>query len=211
MWRGTWRGTVEVAVKTLKPGTMSKEAFLEEAAIMKKCDHPNLVKLYAICSREEPLYIVTEFMLNGSLQVCLRLPFQKSVDLWTDGGRLQDFMRNKDEGKTLNLASQVDISAQVPPSSLPSMGQIGSPFWIQIACGMSYLEAQKMVHRDLAARNCLVGDFIGGSPLVKVADFGLARVLMDEDIYEARTGAKFPIKVPFVASFLAQFVGEPGL
>ena len=26
------------------------------------------------------------------------------------------------------------------------------------------------------------------------ADFGLARKLMEEDIYEARTGAKFPIK-----------------
>jgi len=30
--------------------------------------------------------------------------------------------------------------------------------------------------------------------VVKVADFGLARRLMEEDIYESRTGAKFPIK-----------------
>lgn len=29
---------------------------------------------------------------------------------------------------------------------------------------------------------------------IQVADFGLARKLMEEDIYEARTGAKFPIK-----------------
>ncbi|RCN45926.1 hypothetical protein ANCCAN_08091 [Ancylostoma caninum] len=29
---------------------------------------------------------------------------------------------------------------------------------------------------------------------IRVADFGLARKLMEEDIYEARTGAKFPIK-----------------
>jgi len=43
--------------------------------------------------------------------------------------------------------------------------------------------------RDLAARNCLVGD----SHLVKVADFGLAR-LMKDDTYTAHAGAKFPIK-----------------
>ena len=43
--------------------------------------------------------------------------------------------------------------------------------------------------RDLAARNCLVGEHY----LVKVADFGLSR-LMDSDIYNAREGAKFPIK-----------------
>lgn len=59
---------------------------------------------------------------------------------------------------------------------------------------MKYLEDRKLVHRDLAARNVLVGEKISGVPVVKVADFGLARKLMEEDIYEARTGAKFPIK-----------------
>lgn len=53
---------------------------------------------------------------------------------------------------------------------------------------MAYLEERKMVHRDLAARNVLVGQKISGVPQVKVADFGLARILMDEEIYEATTG-----------------------
>ena len=44
-------------------------------------------------------------------------------------------------------------------------------------------------NRDLAARNCLVA----GDHLVKVADFGLAR-LMKDDTYTAHAGAKFPIK-----------------
>lgn len=43
--------------------------------------------------------------------------------------------------------------------------------------------------RDLAARNCLVAE----NHLVKVADFGLAR-LMRDDTYTAHAGAKFPIK-----------------
>ena len=45
------------------------------------------------------------------------------------------------------------------------------------------------VCRDLAARNCLVGE----NRLVKVADFGLARLMKDET-YTAHAGAKFPIK-----------------
>ncbi|KJH50592.1 src [Dictyocaulus viviparus] len=152
VWYGKWRGIVEVAIKTMKPGTMSPEAFLGEAQIMKQCDHPNLVKLYAVCTREEPFYIITEYMCNGSLL---------------------HYLRN--EGAALGIQALVDMAAQ-------------------IANGMMYLEERKLVHRDLAARNVLVGEKISGVPVVKVADFGLARKLMEEDIYEARTGAKFPIK-----------------
>jgi serine/threonine protein kinase len=53
----------------------------------------------------------------------------------------------------------------------------------QIAGGMAYLESQNYIHRDLAARNVLVGE----SVCVKIADFGLAR-LIKEDEYEARLG-----------------------
>lgn len=54
---------------------------------------------------------------------------------------------------------------------------------------MAYLEQHNYIHRDLAARNILVGEHL----ICKVADFGLARVI-NEDIYEAKVGAKFPIK-----------------
>ncbi|XP_076068480.1 tyrosine-protein kinase Abl isoform X2 [Oratosquilla oratoria] len=59
----------------------------------------------------------------------------------------------------------------------------------QIAAAMEHLESNNFIHRDLAARNCLVGE----NHLVKVADFGLAR-LMRDDTYTAHAGAKFPIK-----------------
>ena len=48
---------------------------------------------------------------------------------------------------------------------------------------MAYLESMNFVHRDLAARNVLVGE----GNVVKVADFGLAR-LIEEDEYMARVG-----------------------
>ncbi|XP_067125349.1 tyrosine-protein kinase Fyn-like [Centruroides vittatus] len=148
VWYGKWKGTKEVAVKTLKPGTMDPEAFLQEAAIMKKFRHEKLVSLYAVCSKEEPIYIITEYMSNGSLL---------------------EYLRGHNE-KSLKFPILIDFAAQ-------------------IASGMAYIESKQLIHRDLAARNILVGE----ENIVKIADFGLARIIEDSE-YTARQGAKFPIK-----------------
>ena len=72
VWEGTWNGTTSVAVKTLKKGTMAVQEFLQEASLMKKLRHPKLIQLYAVCTREEPLYIITELMTHGDLLHYLR-------------------------------------------------------------------------------------------------------------------------------------------
>uniref|UniRef100_A0AAY4AMD2 Tyrosine-protein kinase n=1 Tax=Denticeps clupeoides TaxID=299321 RepID=A0AAY4AMD2_9TELE len=60
---------------------------------------------------------------------------------------------------------------------------------LDVAEGMSHLEANGFIHRDLAARNCLVND----CGVVKVSDFGMTRYVMD-DQYISSAGSKFPVK-----------------
>ncbi|XP_061610822.1 tyrosine-protein kinase SRK2 [Phyllopteryx taeniolatus] len=91
VYEGLWNDTTAVAVKTLKPGTMDTEDFLREAQIMKRLRHPKLIQLYAVCTMEEPIYIITELMKNGSLLEYLQ----------------------KDKGTKLQLSDQIEMAAQV--------------------------------------------------------------------------------------------------
>lgn len=51
---------------------------------------------------------------------------------------------------------------------------------------MEYLEVKQLIHRDLAARNVLIGD----NNIAKICDFGLARVIEDDE-YCPRQGTLY--------------------
>ena len=67
VFEGLWKNLTPVAIKVLKSGTVQPKTLLQEAHTMKKLCHPKLVQLYAVCTQEEPLLIVTELMSKGSL------------------------------------------------------------------------------------------------------------------------------------------------
>ncbi|KAG9268294.1 tyrosine-protein kinase Lck [Astyanax mexicanus] len=90
VWMGMYNNSRRVAIKSLKTGTMSIGAFLAEANLMKTLQHPRLVRLFAVVT-QEPIYIITEYMENGSLVDFLKTP----------------------EGASLQTNTLIDMASQV--------------------------------------------------------------------------------------------------
>jgi len=82
---------MDVAVKQLTPGQMTKEAFLEEAKLLHRLRHRHLVRLLGVCTVDEPMYIIMELLPNGALN---------------------DYLKS-DVGRQLEFAVLVNFSAQV--------------------------------------------------------------------------------------------------
>lgn len=93
VYRGKY-GQRDVAIKCMKTDNKNRmcvEKFLDEAKIMRDLQHKNIVRLYGVCTQEEPIFIVTEYMANGCLLTYLR-----------DG-----------PGKHLKFKTVLDFAAQV--------------------------------------------------------------------------------------------------
>ncbi|XP_071118944.1 tyrosine-protein kinase STK-like [Haliotis cracherodii] len=148
VWKGKLNRKRDIAVKKLKPGRMTVEAFISEARIMNQLRHVRLVQLLAVCTDAEPVLLITEYLTNGSLL---------------------DFLRKTDRPK-LEHSMMINMCRQ-------------------IAEGMAFLESHNFIHRDLRAANVLVGEHYD----VKVADFGLARIVDDGADYLSK-GSRVPIK-----------------
>lgn len=66
-WKRAEGNEIDIAVKTFKEETTDAHEFIKEADVMKKIQHPNLVQLLGVCTEQNPLFIITEYMPRGNL------------------------------------------------------------------------------------------------------------------------------------------------
>lgn len=164
----------KVALKILskemakKPGFT--ERFVREARAMARIDHPAAVKIYAAESDKGLHYVAIEYV-KGTL-------------LERDG---KPVLKN---GKQLLMNSMQDWMDQLGKVS------VGDAVHIILECADALQHAHELsiVHRDIKPDNILVTD----TGKIKVADFGLAKALDDEDMSmtQSGTGLGTPLYMP---------------
>nr|XP_055201164.1 tyrosine-protein kinase Srms isoform X4 [Nyctereutes procyonoides] len=81
VWEGLWLGSTPVAVKVIKSAYMKLADLAKEIQTLKSLRHERLIRLHAVCSAGEPVYIVTELMRKGNLQAFLGGPEGRALGL----------------------------------------------------------------------------------------------------------------------------------
>ncbi|XP_054156172.1 tyrosine kinase receptor Cad96Ca-like [Oppia nitens] len=163
-----------VAVKTLKENASEKERsdLLTELQIMKMLD----------------IHPNVVTMLGSCTE---RDPVFLIME-YVPYGTLQSYLRDSRERQSDRFYGNLHGS-----SSRLSARDLTS-FAYQVAKAMEYLSSKGIIHRDLAARNVLVGT----NNTVKVADFGFARDIIANHVYERKSEGRLPIRWMAIESLI---------
>lgn len=158
------KGTTTVAVKTLRSSATEKEK-------------RDLLHELAMMKMLDPHPNVVSL-----LGCCTEKDPIFIIIEYVNGGTLQEYLRkSRSEHNYRNLHGE---SQSLTARDLTS-------FAFQIAKGMAYLSSKKIIHRDLAARNIL---FSHEDQVCKIADFGFARDIMGNNVYERKSEGRLPIR-----------------
>ncbi|XP_068685513.1 uncharacterized protein [Montipora foliosa] len=159
-------GTITVAIKMLKANAqeMEKKDLMSELEVMK-----------TLKPHPHVIKLLGCVTISDPILVIIEyVPF----------GDLLGYLR-KSRGLNDTYFKDPDVKPETNLSSL----QLMKISW-QIADGMSYLSSRNIIHRDLAARNVLVGE----GETCKVTDFGMARDVHVESVYEKKSKGRIPVK-----------------
>ena len=122
VYKGEWEGTT-VAIKKLRAGKMPDRIlseFKNEAFIMAKYRHPNIVQLYGICLTQ-PYSMIMEFLVNGSLFYYLHgdkvLGWQRKYKIAKDVAAGLSFLHKRNvihrDIKSLNVFLDQELNAKI--------------------------------------------------------------------------------------------------
>ena len=194
------------AIKILRPSLATDEVhlqrFMQEARATASLVHPNIVQIYDVGQDGEHRYIAQEFIPGSNLRQYLSSSADNSAApnvarrsvVGIDNSDGPNVARRSAVGTDNPVANSQpnDQSSPSSPSPAPECSLPGRQLSIretlsvllQVLAALNKSAASGIVHRDIKPENIMLtqdGD-------VKVADFGLARLLQTEDPQLTRAG-----------------------
>lgn len=157
------------AIKKIKVNTESIRSALNEIRFMAHIFHKNVVRYYYAWLSTQDLTALDETVSETDSSVEEESIVQKEENSYFVYIQMEycqmSLRKYLDERRDVNYSFNVHIIAQ-------------------ISQGLEYLHQNGIVHRDIKPDNILLASF--DPPNVKIADFGLAQYVFDEEVEEEK-------------------------
>ena len=148
------------------------EDALKEIAILKKCNHKNIIKLYEILydDEKEKLYLILEYCPKGPLII-----YNEDNDNFEIN---KNYFINKDFYKNLNNEDNNSIiENEIEKIKKDNYSEDEIRYFLrQIIKGVSYLHHNGIIHKDLKPDNILISH----TNKIKITDFNVSSLLKDK-------------------------------
>ena len=141
----------------------SLENALKEIAILKKMNHPNIIRLYEImyCKNNKKIYLILEHCENGDLMF-----YDDENNTFTVNNHIIENNNRKDLNKDYYTNKEIH------------------KFLNDIIAGIYYLHTNGIIHRDIKPNNILLDN----DNNCKITDFNVSTIL--ENLKDDKIGAK---------------------
>jgi len=143
---------------------------LREIELMKRLDHPNVIKMFEVFRDDDNIYMILELCMGGELEEVLG----DMPELATQGGGLPPMVPRFPEARAKTLISDM-------------------------LAALSYIHANGIVHRDIKLENYVFSGPGPGEGIIKMIDFGLSRAALDGDTMTQDVGS-LVYKAPEISS-----------
>lgn len=138
-------------LKVQGAATVTVYLMMREIEIMKKLDHPNVIKVFDIFRGTDDLHIVMELCGGGELE------------------------------EALHAQTALDAPNPFPPKVPRYTADVARKLVRQMLAGVHYLHLNGVVHRDLKLENFVFSGPGKGEGTLKLIDFGFARSNIDNN------------------------------
>ncbi|OWB85972.1 nucleotide binding protein [[Candida] boidinii] len=171
--------------RLMRPGSSQEDKIRREIAIMKKCNHPHVVKLIEVLDdvNSRKIYLVLEYLKKGEIK------WQKTENdlIQINSKDNQNISVSIDNNNNNNKNNQLDQPVNVDLNEIEKIKSSKSekdqfenePFltlkeskqvFRDVISGLEYLHNQGIIHRDIKPSNLLVSE----DNIVKISDFGVS-------------------------------------